>query len=178
MRYSRLAALLACAALMGGVAACGDDDEGGGGASGGDTETGSTEGAKAVDPASMENASGDVTVCMGKDTAGDIKLAIEEFNKQNNGVTVKLVTSGAVDTEIWTHPDVEPTDYDGAKKSDTARFARFFWAMMDRGVYLPCSQFEAAFTSAAHSDADVRMTVEAAREVLRAGPRMEGGPAT
>ena len=36
-------------------------------------------------------------------------------------------------------------DLDSAKKSDTARFSRFFWAMMDRGVYLPCSQFEAAF---------------------------------
>ena len=76
VRYSRLAALLACAALMGGVAACGDDDEGGGGSGGAGTEeTGTTEGAKAVDPASMENASGDVTVCMGKDTAGDIKQA-------------------------------------------------------------------------------------------------------
>ena len=41
---------------------------------------------------------------------------------------------------------------DMAKKSDTARFGRFFWAMMDRGVYLPCSQFEAAFISAAHSE--------------------------
>ncbi len=39
----------------------------------------------------MENASGDVTVCMGKDTAGDIKQAIEDFNAQDNGVTVKLV---------------------------------------------------------------------------------------
>src|SRR5687767_8708675 len=77
---------------MGGVAACGDDEESGGGSGGAGTEeTGTTEGAKAVDPASMENASGDVTVCMGKDTAGDIKLAIEEFNKQENGVTVKLV---------------------------------------------------------------------------------------
>jgi glutamate-1-semialdehyde 2,1-aminomutase len=37
-------------------------------------------------------------------------------------------------------------------------------------VYLPCSQFEAAFTSAAHSPADVTLTIEAAREVLQAGP--------
>jgi glutamate-1-semialdehyde 2,1-aminomutase len=57
-------------------------------------------------------------------------------------------------------------DLDTATTSDTARFARFFWAMMDRGVYLPCSQFEAAFTSAAHSDMDVEATVEAAREAL------------
>ena len=56
------------------------------------------------------------------------------------------------------------TDYDSAKKSDTARFARFFWEMLDRGVYLPCSQFEAAFLSAAHTEADIERTVAAARE--------------
>jgi glutamate-1-semialdehyde 2,1-aminomutase len=58
------------------------------------------------------------------------------------------------------------TDYDSAKKSDTARFARFFWAMMDRGVYLPCSQFEAAFVSAAHTDEHIEQTIRAAREAL------------
>jgi glutamate-1-semialdehyde 2,1-aminomutase len=58
-------------------------------------------------------------------------------------------------------------DYDTAKKCDTARFGRFFWAMMERGVYLPCSQFEAAFLSAAHTEAHVDQTVEAAREALR-----------
>jgi glutamate-1-semialdehyde 2,1-aminomutase len=41
---------------------------------------------------------------------------------------------------------------------DTQRFAQFFWAMIERGVYLPCSQFEAAFVSAAHSDADIEQT--------------------
>ncbi len=58
------------------------------------------------------------------------------------------------------------TNYDGAKKSDTARFARFFWAMMDRGVYLPCSQFEAAFVSIAHTDEHIEQTLQAAREAL------------
>jgi glutamate-1-semialdehyde 2,1-aminomutase len=58
------------------------------------------------------------------------------------------------------------TDYDAAKLSDTARFARFFWALLDRGVYLPCSQFEAAFVSAAHTDKHVEQTVTAAREAL------------
>jgi glutamate-1-semialdehyde 2,1-aminomutase len=58
-------------------------------------------------------------------------------------------------------------DLDTAKASDTARFARFFWAMMDRGVYLPCSQFEAAFLSAAMTDDHVARTVAAARESLR-----------
>ena len=59
------------------------------------------------------------------------------------------------------------TDYDTARRSDTARFARFFWAMLDRGVYLPCSQFEAAFLSAAHTEQHVTDTITAAREVLR-----------
>jgi glutamate-1-semialdehyde 2,1-aminomutase len=58
------------------------------------------------------------------------------------------------------------TDYDTAKKSDTERFARFFWAMLDRGVYLPCSQFEAAFISAAHTKEHIELTVHAAREAL------------
>ncbi|WP_020471739.1 glutamate-1-semialdehyde 2,1-aminomutase [Zavarzinella formosa] len=56
------------------------------------------------------------------------------------------------------------TDLDTAKTSDTARFGKFFWHMMDRGVYLPCSQFEAAFTSAAHTDADIDHTIRAAKE--------------
>jgi glutamate-1-semialdehyde 2,1-aminomutase len=57
-------------------------------------------------------------------------------------------------------------DYNTAKKSDTGRFARFFWGMMDRGVYLPCSQFEAAFVSAAHTEAQIDETIAAAREAL------------
>jgi glutamate-1-semialdehyde 2,1-aminomutase len=58
-------------------------------------------------------------------------------------------------------------DLDSAKTSDTARFGRFFWRMMDRGVYLPCSQFEAAFTSAAHTTTDIRMTIEAAAAAIQ-----------
>jgi glutamate-1-semialdehyde 2,1-aminomutase len=58
------------------------------------------------------------------------------------------------------------TDYDSAKKSDTARFARFFWGMLERGMYLPCSQFEAAFISAAHTEEHIKQTVAAARETL------------
>ena len=59
------------------------------------------------------------------------------------------------------------TDYDTAKTCDTSRFSRFFWAMMDRGVYLPCSQFEAAFVSTAHTDAHIDQTIAAAREGLQ-----------
>src|SRR5437764_154771 len=71
---------------------------------------------------------------------------------------------------MWTlfFTDAPVTDYETAKASDTAKFARFFWGMMDRGVYLPCSQFEAAFVSAAHTEADIDRTVAAAREALAA----------
>jgi glutamate-1-semialdehyde 2,1-aminomutase len=58
------------------------------------------------------------------------------------------------------------TDYDTAKASDTGRFARFFWAMLERGFYLPCSQFEAAFLSAVHTEQQINQTVAAAGDAL------------
>ncbi len=64
----------------------------------------------------------------------------------------------------WFFTDRPVGDYESAKRSDTARFARFFHLMLERGIYLPPSQFEAAFVSAAHSDEDIDTTVNAARE--------------
>jgi glutamate-1-semialdehyde 2,1-aminomutase len=58
-------------------------------------------------------------------------------------------------------------DYKRACQSDTVQFARFFWAMMDRGVYLPCSQFEAAFLSAAHTNEHVSRTLATVQESFR-----------
>jgi glutamate-1-semialdehyde 2,1-aminomutase len=83
------------------------------------------------------------------------------------GVPHQVQRVGSMLTLFFTDRPV--TDYDTAKTSDTAKFARFFWGMMDRGVYLPCSQFEAAFVSAAHTEADIDRTVAAAREALAAG---------
>ena len=57
-------------------------------------------------------------------------------------------------------------NYEDAKRSDTGRFSKFFHYMLDRGVYLPPSQFEAAFTSAAHTPDDVTHTVEAISDFL------------
>jgi glutamate-1-semialdehyde 2,1-aminomutase len=59
------------------------------------------------------------------------------------------------------------TDWESAKRSDTARFGRYFRLMLDRGIYLAPSQFEAAFLSAAHSDADIGRTMEAAAECFK-----------
>ena len=56
--------------------------------------------------------------------------------------------------------------YDDAKTSDTAKFAKFHRAMLEHSVYLAPSQFEAGFTSLAHTDADVEETLVAARTVL------------
>jgi len=71
------------------------------------------------------------------------------------------------------------TDYRSAKKCDTARFARFFRAMLDRGIYLPPSQFEATFVSAAHTEEDIRTTVQCLEEaqlsVTRRARRAKGG---
>ncbi len=56
-------------------------------------------------------------------------------------------------------------DWDTAAKSDARRYARFFWGMIDRGFYLPCSQFEAMFLSTAHTEREVDATIAAAKEV-------------
>lgn len=58
-------------------------------------------------------------------------------------------------------------NYEEARQSDLQKFARFHRGMLERGVYLAPSQFEAGFTSLAHTEADVERTLEAAREVLR-----------
>jgi glutamate-1-semialdehyde 2,1-aminomutase len=63
------------------------------------------------------------------------------------------------------------TNYDVAKRSDTQRFASFFWAMLDRGIYLPCSQFEAAFISAVHTEQHIEQTIAAAGEALSESAR-------
>jgi glutamate-1-semialdehyde 2,1-aminomutase len=55
-----------------------------------------------------------------------------------------------------------------ASQCDTARFARYFWPLLDRGVYMPCSQYEALFVSAAHTDAEIDATIAAAEAALNA----------
>ena len=58
------------------------------------------------------------------------------------------------------------TSYDVSARNDTERFAAYHRGMLDHGIYLPCSQFEANFVSAAHTGQDVDSTIAAAREVL------------
>jgi glutamate-1-semialdehyde 2,1-aminomutase len=81
------------------------------------------------------------------------------------GVSLTSNRVGSMWTWFFTSDSVR--NYTDAAKSDTAAFGRFHRAMLDRGVWLPPSQFEAAFMSYAHTDADVQATIGAAREAFR-----------
>jgi len=82
------------------------------------------------------------------------------------GATVTINRVGSMITVFFCAGPV--TDYATAKASDTQRFGRFFHAMLERGVYLPPAQFEAAFVSLAHGEAEIDLTVAAAGEAFRA----------
>lgn len=97
--------------------------------------------------------------------SGRLGEGLREAVKET-GVTAQVSVAGSLMT-VFFAPDVV-LDYDEAKKSDTARFAAFFNAMLDRGILLPPSQFEAMFVSAAHSEEDIERTIVAARESLNA----------
>ncbi|MBI2428888.1 MAG: glutamate-1-semialdehyde 2,1-aminomutase [Ignavibacteriales bacterium] len=71
---------------------------------------------------------------------------------------------GSMFTLFFTQQTV--VDYVSAKSSDTRQFARFFNGMLERGMYLPPSQFEAAFLSIAHTEAQMDATLNAAEEIL------------
>ena len=76
------------------------------------------------------------------------------------GVPLIVNRAGSMLTAFFTSTPV--TDYSSAKKSDTAAFGRFFASLLAEGVYLPPSQFEAAFVSLAHSAQDIEETVQKA----------------
>jgi glutamate-1-semialdehyde 2,1-aminomutase len=80
---------------------------------------------------------------------------------QEAGVTVSQTRAGTMFCNFFTA--VEVRDWDTAKKADTVRFGRFFQNMLERGVYLAPSQFEAGFTSIAHTEENITATIEAAR---------------
>jgi glutamate-1-semialdehyde 2,1-aminomutase len=86
------------------------------------------------------------------------------------GITVNRV--GSMFTFFFTDQPV--VDWEGARRSDTARFGAFFRAMLERGVYMAPSQFEAAFLSAAHSEEDVARTVSAAAEASQLAAAWRG----
>ncbi len=81
------------------------------------------------------------------------------------GVPATVNRVGSMMTTFFTEGPVR--DYAAARRSDTARYAAFFRAMLARGIYLAPSQFEAAFLSEAHTSGDISATVAAAEEALR-----------
>jgi len=78
---------------------------------------------------------------------------------QDRGIPACVNHGTGVLTLFFTEGPV--TDYQSAKRSDTQRFARFFIEMMEQGIYLPPSQFEAWFLSLAHTQRDLEKTIEA-----------------
>ena len=80
------------------------------------------------------------------------------------GIALANNRVGAMWTWFFTGAPV--ANYADAAKSDTAAFGRFHRAMLDQGVWLPPSQFEAAFLSTAHTDADIQVTIAAARSAF------------
>src|SRR5215470_605037 len=83
---------------------------------------------------------------------------------KKKGVSVSANPVGSMFT--WFFQAGEVRDWATAAKSDTQAFGKFYRGMLERGVYLPPSQYEAAFMSAAHSEDDVRQTIEAAEKSL------------
>ncbi|MGH9743610.1 MAG: glutamate-1-semialdehyde 2,1-aminomutase [Candidatus Acidiferrum sp.] len=82
------------------------------------------------------------------------------------GIAARVNATGSLATLFFTADPVK--NYRDAKRSDTPQYARFFREMLDRGIFLAPSQFEAAFVSAAHTSEDITRTIAAARDSLQA----------
>ena len=91
--------------------------------------------------------------------AEGLRAALKE-----TGIPGEVSVAGSLLTLFFTSEHVR--DYAVAKKSDTKRFAAFFNQMLERGIFIAPSQFEALFVSAAHIDSDIDRTIAAARESL------------
>lgn len=85
---------------------------------------------------------------------------------KETGVPGQVNVAGSLLTLFFCEQPVH--NYDDAKKSDTVKFGKFFQQMLERGIFLPPSQYEALFVSAVHTDADIDRTIAAARESLAA----------
>jgi len=83
----------------------------------------------------------------------------------DNGISLQVARVSSLLTVFFNGHEV--VDYESARQSDTSRFAEFFRGLLDRGIYWPPSQFEAAFISLAHSDKDIRSTLNAIGDIFR-----------
>ena len=106
----------------------------------------------------------------------ELTAVVVEINKQRRrndratnvapAVPVQVNASGSLSTVFVATQPVHK--YQVSKRSDTERYVEFCRQMLDRGIFLAPSQFEAAFVSAAHTDADIDRTLVAARESFQA----------
>jgi len=96
-------------------------------------------------------------------TAAEVVVGVATAAK-DAGVTMCHNRVGSMFTWFFTEGPV--TDWTSAAKSDTEAFGRFFRAMLENGIYMPPSQFEAAFLSAAHREHDVQQTIAAAKQAF------------
>lgn len=95
------------------------------------------------------------------------KTLAENFKAiaQKNNIKIQINQIASMMTVFFAESEVR--DYDTALKSDTNKFARFFNLMLENGVYLPPSQFEAMFLSTAHSDDDIEKTIIAFEKSIK-----------
>jgi glutamate-1-semialdehyde 2,1-aminomutase len=98
---------------------------------------------------------------LAKNLAAGLQKALKDA-----GIAAQVNSIGSLSTIFFAPQPV--TDYAGAKRSDTKLYARFFRDMLQRGIFLAPSQFEAAFVSAAHTSADIDRTIAAAADALQA----------
>jgi glutamate-1-semialdehyde 2,1-aminomutase len=91
---------------------------------------------------------------------------------RENGVDTTSNRVGSMFTWFFRRSEVH--NWNDAAKSDTAKFAELHRGMLEAGVYLPPSQFEAAFLSAAHTVEDINRTIQTAQQVFRSAPESSG----
>lgn len=117
-------------------------------------------------------ASGIATLKTLKET--DPYPRLEQVTRELTSNLSKLASTAGLDHTVpqigsmftlFFNPEIV-TNYTVAVKSDTKRFARYFHGMLERGVYFACSQYEANFVSAAHSESDLQATLQAAEAVF------------
>jgi glutamate-1-semialdehyde 2,1-aminomutase len=119
-------------------------------------------------------AAGVTTLRYLRDHKDEVYPRLEKLSEQLvEGVAAAAKAAGVVLTHnrvgsmfTWFFTEGPVTDWDAASKSNTESFGKFFCRMLDNGVYLPPSQFEAAFLSTAHSEDDIQKTIAAAKQAF------------
>jgi glutamate-1-semialdehyde 2,1-aminomutase len=86
-------------------------------------------------------------------------------NVESLGIAAQFTRVGSMFSMFFTKHQI--VDFESVKTCDTQFFSRYFTALLDRGVYIAPSQYEAGFMSMAHTDDDIEKTIEISREALK-----------